>query len=105
MMGKKSRDKGNRFEREVVDVLRRHGFTTAQRVPLSGAAGGAFVGDVMFSFNGTNVLIECKVRADGFSKIYDWLGEHYALAIKADNKDPLLVLRLEDAANLLGRTS
>jgi Holliday junction resolvase len=40
-MGKKSRDKGARIEREMVHALQDEGFA-AERVPLSGAMRGRF---------------------------------------------------------------
>ena len=44
-MGKMSRDKGARRERELVNIFKDNNIH-AERVPLSGAAGGRFSGDV-----------------------------------------------------------
>lgn len=44
-MSRASRDKGARAEREIVHRHRELG-VHAERVPLSGAAGGRFIGDV-----------------------------------------------------------
>jgi len=46
MSGRRSRNKGARVERAIVQALQADGFA-ATRVPLSGAAGGRFAGDVM----------------------------------------------------------
>ena len=45
-MGRMSRSKGSRVEREFVNKLRDSG-VYAERVPLSGAAGGQFSGDLV----------------------------------------------------------
>lgn len=96
-MGKKSRDKGARFERAIVNALKDSEFA-AERVPLSGASGGSFAGDVMVDFGLGEKKLEAKVRGDGFKQIYEWLGINYGLVIKADRREPLLVLRLAEAA-------
>ena len=43
-MSKMQRDKGKRFEREVVNTLKESGFYEAKRIPLSGLQEG-FKGD------------------------------------------------------------
>ena len=90
-MGKFSRDKGLRGERDLVNLLRERGIA-AERVPLSGAAGGSFGGDVVAMFDGRKTLIECKVRADGFKQIYGWLAVVDMLAIKRDRAEWLVVM-------------
>jgi Holliday junction resolvase len=99
-VGKFSRDKGNRVERLIVDILKRSGFHDAQRVPLSGAALGAFAGDVSLSVCEENWRGEVKCRATGFATLYGWLEPVRFLVLKADNKDPLIVMRLSDAARI-----
>lgn len=99
-MGKKSRDKGNRVERLIVQALRNSGFADAQRVPLSGAALGAFAGDVSLSVCAENWRGEVKCRATGFGQLYAWLDPVRFLVVKADHKDPLIVMRLSDAARI-----
>tara|TARA_R100000426_G_scaffold68884_1_gene47927 strand:- start:3849 stop:4154 length:306 start_codon:yes stop_codon:yes gene_type:complete len=86
-MSKYARDKGARFEREFAKSI------GGYRVPLSGAMGGEYSGDV----KGLGMTFECKVRKDGFKKIYEWLNNEHvdALAIKADRKDTLIVMPLE----------
>ncbi len=98
-MGKRSRDKGARVEREIVKLINSSG-VAAERVPLSGAAGGSFAGDIQVDFGQGVQTLEVKARADGFRQIYDWLGKNFGLVIKADRATPLIVLRLDDAANL-----
>jgi Holliday junction resolvase len=55
--GKASREKGNRAERALVAVLRAAGFA-AERVPLSGAAGGRYCGDVSVPLLGVDRTVE-----------------------------------------------
>lgn len=91
-MGKSQRDKGNRTEREFAKLI------DGERIPLSGAAGGSFKGDV----RGLGLLWECKARKDGFKQMYGWLdGENDALALKADRKGWLVVLPLEKFQELM----
>lgn len=98
-MGKFSRDKGARGERLIVDRMCAAGFE-AQRVPLSGAALGQFAGDISVSVCRENWRGEVKLRASGFAQVYGWLGLHQFLIVKADRKDPLIVMRLSDAARI-----
>jgi len=93
-VGKFSRDKGARNERELVNLLRERGLR-AERVPLSGAAGGSFGGDIIADLGGRRQLIECKVRADGFKQIYGWLEGNDILAIKRDRSEWLVILPLD----------
>lgn len=94
-MGKASRDKGLRFERALVNTCQEVGLA-AERIPLSGAAGGSFCGDVSIPIQGQDRKIECKSRKAGFKQLYDWLPGNYALAVKHDRADTLVVLRLSD---------
>jgi Holliday junction resolvase len=98
-MGRKSRDKGNRVERAIVAALQGHGFA-AERVPLSGAARGRFGGDVSVPLLGVDRRIEVKARRDGFAELYKWLGDHDFLIVKRDRSEPLVVLRLSEAARI-----
>ena len=95
-MGKKSRDKGARNERKIVEIIQSHG-VEAKRVPLSGAATG-FKGDIQMG----TWTIECKVRANGFKQIYDWLdGDSDFLVISRDRSPPLAVMDLRDLLDIL----
>lgn len=97
--GRASRDKGNRGEREAVRILQDHGLA-AERVPLSGGAGGSYIGDFTAPVLGIDHTFEMKCRARGFRSIYNWLAGHYGLVLRADRCEPLIVLRLEDFAKL-----
>jgi Holliday junction resolvase len=97
--GRTSRDKGNRLERAIVHLLQDHGLA-AERVPLSGSAGGSFSGDVTTPLIGRDLTIECKSRAKGFLKLYAWLEGRDVLIIKADRRDALVVLPLRLAVEI-----
>jgi len=95
-MGKPSRDKGGRIEREIVNLHKAMGVHAA-RVPLSGAAGGAYSGDVDIYVDGPEeapLVTEVKARASGggFVTIEKWLGENDALFLRRDRAEPLVVL-------------
>lgn len=102
--GKSQRQRGDRFEREVVVDLFNMG-VPAKRVPLSGSAGGEFGGDVRADVCGERSIIECKMRKDGFTPLYNWLAGSEGvvpdyLAIRQDNHKTLVVMPLETFAKL-----
>ena len=66
----------------------------AVRVPLSGAVGDRFSGDVVLPLIGRDLCIEVKARADGFRELYSWLAGRDVLIVKADRQEPLVVVRL-----------
>jgi Holliday junction resolvase len=98
------RQKGDRFERDCIHQLKELG-VQAERVPLSGSAGGSFTGDIRIDLPLTTLEIECKTRARAWKDLFDWLknDKHppFALFIKADRTDTLVVLSLEDFTRLL----
>ena len=100
MSGRRSRSKGLRGERAIVHMLQERG-RAAERVPLSGAAGGRYTGDISVPVLGIDRLLEVKVRANGFRELYGWLADNYALVVRADRKRPLLVIPLEHAVDVL----
>lgn len=93
----KSRQKGDRFERDCVNRLKELGLE-AQRVPLSGAAGGHFSSDIICAGR----KVECKTRKRFIGQFLGWLKGNYALFVKEDRSETLVVMRLDDFAALLG---
>jgi hypothetical protein len=91
--GRRSRDKGARAERALVRFLQAHGFA-AERVPMSGAAGGRFAGDITIPLLGVDRITEVKVRGTGFRQLYEWLDGRDLLIVRADRREPLVVLPL-----------
>jgi Holliday junction resolvase len=96
--GRAPKQKGDRAERLAVDLMREAGFA-AERSLRPGATPGrkAPTYDISAPLLGVDRRIECKARTDGFARLYAWLSENYALVVKADRKEPLVVLRLKDA--------
>jgi hypothetical protein len=70
MGGKASRDKGNRMERAAVSTPSVPTPSQAERVPLSGAAGGSYTSDFTVRVLGLLKRFEAKWRGDGFKEIY-----------------------------------
>jgi len=105
-MGKASRDKGARRERELVARFKSIG-VHAERVPLSGAAGGSFSGDLDAYLAGTDAapcVGELKARAggEGFVTLERWLGDNDFLALHRDRAEPMLVLPWRTVERLFG---
>jgi hypothetical protein len=98
-MSNPSKRKGSGFELEVVKILQEQGIA-AEKVPLSGAAGGSFTGDIDCPVRGIDRKLECKRRRRQFSTIFGWLGGNYGLVVRDDRTEPLVILRLADFAEL-----
>jgi hypothetical protein len=97
--GKASREKGNRAERAIVKFLIERGFA-AERVPLSGSAGGSYLGDLTVPILEVDRVVEVKARANGFRELYRWLIDRDILIVRADRSEPLVVLPLRLAAEI-----
>jgi hypothetical protein len=100
MSCRQSRIKGARTERSIVNALQSNGIA-AIRVPLSGAVGGRFAGDIILPLTGRDLCVEVKARADGLCKLYGWLDGRDVVVVKADRHEPLVVARLALAAEFL----
>ena len=96
---RRSRSKGARTERCIVNALKANGIV-AVRVPLSGAVGSRFAGDIILPLMGRDLCVEVKARADGFREHYSWLGGRDVLIVKADRQEPLVVVWLSMAAEI-----
>jgi Holliday junction resolvase len=96
-MGKPSRDKGARIEREIVALHAELG-VKAERVPLSGAqryrGNGADIDVYAFGSEAAPLVSEVKARAsgEGFALLERWLGDADALFLRRDRAEPLVVL-------------
>lgn len=112
MSGARHRRKGDRVERAIVADLRELGLD-AERVPLSGAAGGSFRGDVVVRLPhwetgepcGWLLVAESKARKSGagFATLERWLGSLDLLILKRDRQEPMVVIPWRIFARLLGR--
>ena len=98
MGGKSSRDKGMRVEREIVNELKELG-VDAERVPLSGAAGGSFGGDITISADDPigKLVAEVKARKNGsgFKTIEKWMGDYDLIFLKKNNQKPIVIMNWE----------
>jgi Holliday junction resolvase len=95
-----SKRKGDGFELEVVHFLQDAGIA-AEKIPLSGAVkGGSFEGDIAVPIRGVDKRLECKRRARAFGTLYGWLANHYALVVRDNRTEPLVLLRLKDFVDL-----
>lgn len=95
-MGKAQRDKGARNERAVVNHWRELGIR-CDRVPLSGAAGGAYAGDVDLYAFGEEVApiigeVKARGQGQGFKTIRRWLGDNDFLVLHEDRAERLYVV-------------
>lgn len=103
-MPSRSKQKGDRDERALVEAARAAGLQ-ARRVPLSGAAEG-FKGDVLITdASGKVWTAECKCRANSFKQIYGWMADHIdVLTLRADRKPRLVVMREDAFFDLISTT-
>ena len=95
-MGKPSRDKGGRVEREIVTRHKAIGIH-AERVPLSGAAGGRFKYDVdVYAFGRDEAPLVSEVKARkhgaGFATLERWMGDADILFLRRDRQEPMVVV-------------
>ena len=89
MSGARHRRKGDRVERELVELHR-------GRYPLSGASqfrGSGHDLDVYAWPEEAPLVAECKARKSGagFKQLEHWLGEYDALFLRRSHADPLVV--------------
>jgi hypothetical protein len=100
--GSRHRRKGSRIEREHVAALRELGLD-AERVPLSGGAGGSFAGDVVIRLPIGELRAESKARkaGAGFATLGRWLGGLDLLILRRDRTAPMVVLPWSTFTRLL----
>jgi Holliday junction resolvase len=91
--------KATASERAIIRLLQDRGLG-AERVPLSGSAGGSYSGDLTVPLLGRDLVVEAKARANGFARLYSWLEDRDVLIIKADRRDALVILPLKLAAEI-----
>jgi hypothetical protein len=95
--GARHRRKGDRIERELVELHRALGIK-AERYPLSGASrfrgSGHDVDIYALGSEAAPLVAEVKGRKNGagFTTLEKWLGEYDLLALRRNNADPLMVL-------------
>lgn len=97
--GRSAPRKGTRVERELVQQLCELGLPCS-RVPLSGAVGGAWSGDILIELGNRVHKIEVKARRE-FRTLHGWLTGADLLVLKADRQPSLVVLPLPLFAQLV----
>jgi Holliday junction resolvase len=108
MSGARHRQKGDRVERELVQMHRALGLH-CERVPLSGAAryqgNGADLDIYAFGKDEAPLVGEAKGRKSGagFVTLEKWLGDFDALFLKRNNAEPLVLVPWRVWARLLER--
>jgi len=93
--GLKSRRKGSRNELALVRFLQDKGFA-AEKTSRTGYTGT----DISMPLLGVDRRVEVKARANGFRELYRWLAENDLLIVRADRKEPLVVIPLWLAAEV-----
>jgi len=95
--GKFARQKGDRFEREVVQKARDMGLEAHRnflsRSPTNDAADVVVAGRKM----------QVKKEASGFKRIFRWLEGVDGLVVGADREEPIVVIRYNDYLKLLAQ--
>lgn len=91
-MGKKSRDKGATYEREVVNAFKAHGIDAVRLAPLQSDLRRSEYADVDVQGLGR---VECKRPANGFKMLYDAIEHAEAVCLRSDGEKSLIVLRLD----------
>ena len=95
MSGRRSRDKGARAERAIVRLLQRQGIV-AEKISGMYKPGA----DLCVPLLAVDRAVEVKCRATGFRQLYDWLNGRDLLIVKADRREPLVIVRLSLAAEI-----
>lgn len=107
-MGKMSRDKGARVEREIVKLHTDNG-THAEKFPLSGAVKyqgkGHDIDVYVFGKEEAPLISEVKARktGDGFKTLSGWLADNDILFLKQNHAQPLVVLPFRTWASIIKR--
>jgi len=92
-MSKSQRDKGGRVERKILKMFQAAGFT-GERVGFMPWMGHERQGDL--EIEGKPFEVKARKNGAGFKVIEQWLGENHGLVLVANNKEPLVVLRISD---------
>ena len=95
VMSINSRRKGANAERALVRILHGRGFA-AEKTSRTGYSGH----DLTVPVLGLDRRVEVKVQANGFQRLYDWLTGADPLILRADRREPLVVLPLKLAAEI-----
>lgn len=91
-MPNKSRNKGDRSEREIVNLHLERGFQCERTLESGKRSNSPVVWDINLHTTLGTLKGESKVRAKGFKEIYAWKEGNDFLCIKADRRKRLYVI-------------
>jgi len=99
-MSKSQRDKGHGFERDIVNLLKEHGYEASRNLTQTRDSGG--------DINLPRWLFECKRYAK--IAVYTWLDQAInsakgkqtpVVVAKADRKEAIVIMRLTDFMEMM----
>jgi hypothetical protein len=96
--GRAARQKGDRHERKIVNSLKEAGIG-AERVPLSGAVGGTFGGDI--HIGSFRAEVKARANGEGFRSLERWKGDNDFLILARDRAEPQVLMDMELFQKLL----
>lgn len=88
----RSKTKGDREERDVVNTHLRWGFQCERTLESGARSNSPVTWDINLHTENETLKGECKVRANGFKEIYKWMEERDFLTLRADRKERLYVV-------------
>ena len=103
-MSKSQRDKGHNWERAVVNMLKDLGYAASRNLTQTRDSGG----DIIIG----KWLFECKRYAK--IAVYTWMNQAIKAAgekltpvviAKADHKEPIVIMRLDDFFEIMGKSN
>jgi hypothetical protein len=62
--------------------------------------GGSYTGDIDCPVHGIDQKLECKRRARAFGTLNEWMGDNFALVVRDNRTELLVLLRLADFVGL-----
>lgn len=86
-----SKNKGSKEERAIVNKHREQGFVIERTLESGKRSDGSNTWDLNLETPTGILKGECKIQANGFKQIYEWLKNDF-LTIRADNKKRLYVV-------------
>ena len=99
MSGLKSKRKGFRYEN--AQRIACNAFGPCSRMPLSGALGGEWSGDLKWLVNNIQLKCQCKIKAGAYKTDYAELADHDVLFKRADHKPTLVVMEFAKFCQLI----
>lgn len=90
MGGRASKQKGYRYEAKLVKMHEKIG-VHAERVPLSGAAGGSHTGDVIVDGE-FRTEVKARKNGDGFKVLEKWMKDCDMLFLFRDRQAPFVCM-------------